>query len=179
VLGTQAAFSSPVKYALLPQHLATAELVDGNALMEAGTFLSILAGTIAGGLALATAWGPAACCVLLLGCAAFGLAASLRVPLLALAPAPKFAGQLEPAAATAGICARRQRREVRDPGLLVLAGRAVSLSQLSFAADSRRGQQRRGFVPAAFSIGLGSPSVWTLDEAGRSTSVKRRRPRSA
>src|SRR5438270_12058154 len=34
VLGTQAAFASPVKYALLPQHLATAELVDGNALME-------------------------------------------------------------------------------------------------------------------------------------------------
>jgi len=31
VLGAQAAFSSPVKYALIPQHLATAELVDGNA----------------------------------------------------------------------------------------------------------------------------------------------------
>ena len=80
VLGTQAAFSSPVKYALLPQHLATAELVDGNALMEAGTFLSILAGTIAGGVAVAIAWGPAACCILLLVCAGFGFAASLRLP---------------------------------------------------------------------------------------------------
>ena len=86
VLGTQAAFSSPVKYALLPQHLATAELVDGNALMEAGTFLSILAGTIAGGVAVAIAWGPAACCVLLLVCAAFRLcrepagADALRLP---------------------------------------------------------------------------------------------------
>jgi MFS family permease len=64
VLGTQVALSSPVKYALLPQHLATPELVDGNALMEAGTFLSILAGTIAGGVAVAIAWGPAACCLL-------------------------------------------------------------------------------------------------------------------
>src|ERR1700746_734677 len=72
VLGTQAAFSSPVKYALLPQHLATAELVDGNALMEAGAFLSILAGTIAGGVVVAIAWGPAACCILLLVCAGFG-----------------------------------------------------------------------------------------------------------
>src|SRR5947209_6862998 len=72
VLGTQAAFASPVKYALLPQHLATAELVDGNALMEAGTFLSILAGTIAGGVAVAIAWGPAACCLLLLVCVGFG-----------------------------------------------------------------------------------------------------------
>src|SRR5580693_361005 len=78
VLGTQAAFSSPVKYALLPQHLATAELVDGNA-------LSILSGTIVGGVAVAIAWGPAACCLLLLVCAGFGFAASLRVP---MAPAP-------------------------------------------------------------------------------------------
>src|SRR5438105_12736062 len=83
VLGTQAAFSSPVKYALLPQHLATVELVDGNALMEAGTFLSILAGTIAGEVAVAIAWGPAMCGLLLLCCAVLGIGASLRVP-----PAP-------------------------------------------------------------------------------------------
>src|SRR5438132_5074112 len=57
VLGAQATFASPVKYALLPQHLAAEELIDGNALMEAGTFLSILIGTIAGGLAAAVAWG--------------------------------------------------------------------------------------------------------------------------
>src|ERR1051325_3021146 len=34
VLGVQAAFSSPVRYALLPQHLAAEELVDGNGLLE-------------------------------------------------------------------------------------------------------------------------------------------------
>src|ERR1700693_5704554 len=45
-LGPQATFSSPVRYALLPQHLAADELVDGNALLEGGTFLSILFGTI-------------------------------------------------------------------------------------------------------------------------------------
>src|SRR5262249_135660 len=99
VLGTQAAFSSPVKYALLPQHLATAELVDGNALMEAGTFLSILAGTIAGGGAVAIAWGPAACCLLLGGCAALGFAASLRVP-PAPAPSPGLPGGPHLASAT-------------------------------------------------------------------------------
>ena len=80
VLGTQAAFSSPVKYALLPQHLATGELVDGNAVMEAGTFLSILLGTIAGGLAVATAWGPAACCVLLVAAPVSDSSQALRVP---------------------------------------------------------------------------------------------------
>src|SRR6266446_1017675 len=100
LLGTQAAFSSPVKYALLPQHLATTELVDGNALMEAGTFLSILLGTIAGGLAVAMAWGPAACGVLLLGCAAFGFAASLRLPLApASAPTRRVISRMVGAAA--------------------------------------------------------------------------------
>src|SRR6201982_2666209 len=102
VLGTQAAFSSPIKYSLLPQHLATTELVDGNALMEAGTFLSILAGTIAGGVAVAIAWGPEACCLLLRVCAGLGFAASLRVP-LAPAPAPDLRVSSNLVTATAGI----------------------------------------------------------------------------
>src|ERR1700737_2901033 len=113
VLGTQAAFSSPVKYALLPQHLATAELVDGNALMEAGTFLSILAGTTAGGVAVAIAWGPAACCTLLLVYAGFGFAASLRVP-TAPAPTPNLRLSWNLLTATAGVLRHAwERREVR------------------------------------------------------------------
>src|SRR6202162_4275288 len=58
MLGAQATFSSPVRYALLPQHLASEELVDGNALLEGGTFLSILLGTLAGSLAVALDSGP-------------------------------------------------------------------------------------------------------------------------
>src|SRR5215475_2669040 len=80
VLGTQATFASPVKYSLLPQHLATEELVDGNAVMEAGTFLSILIGTIAGGLATMAWWGPALAAALMSLCAAFGYVASLLLP---------------------------------------------------------------------------------------------------
>src|SRR5207253_7480948 len=85
VLGTQAAFSSPVRYALLPQHLAPNELVDGNGLLEGGTFLSILLGTIAGGIAVALDYGTEAAAVLFVVCAIGGLAASLYVP---RAPAP-------------------------------------------------------------------------------------------
>ena len=48
-LGTHSTVFGPIKYALLPQHLADDELVAGNALIEAGTFLAILAGTITGG----------------------------------------------------------------------------------------------------------------------------------
>jgi MFS family permease len=46
LLGTQAAFFGPVKYALLPQHLRQNELLGGNALVEMGTFVAILLGTL-------------------------------------------------------------------------------------------------------------------------------------
>jgi acyl-[acyl-carrier-protein]-phospholipid O-acyltransferase/long-chain-fatty-acid--[acyl-carrier-protein] ligase len=48
-LGTHSTVFGPIKYALLPQHLQEHELVAGNALIEAGTFLAILFGTILGG----------------------------------------------------------------------------------------------------------------------------------
>lgn len=50
LMGTQSAFFGPVKYALLPQQLKTNELVPGNALVETGTFLAILLGTIGAGV---------------------------------------------------------------------------------------------------------------------------------
>ncbi|WP_193164929.1 MFS transporter [Microbulbifer hainanensis] len=50
LLGVQSAFFGPVKYAILPQHLKKSELVGGNALVEMGTFVAILGGTIVGGL---------------------------------------------------------------------------------------------------------------------------------
>ena len=50
LMGTQSAFFSPVKYALLPQQLKSEELVPGNALVETGTFLAILLGTLGAGL---------------------------------------------------------------------------------------------------------------------------------
>ena len=49
-MGLQSAFFGPVKFSILPQHLDDTELVAGNALVEMGTFLAILFGTIAGGL---------------------------------------------------------------------------------------------------------------------------------
>jgi 1-acyl-sn-glycerol-3-phosphate acyltransferase len=49
-MGTQSTFFGPVKYSIMPQHLDEAEIVGGNALVEMGTFISILLGTIAGGI---------------------------------------------------------------------------------------------------------------------------------
>ena len=59
-LGVQATLFGPVKYGLLPEHLAEDELVAGNGVIEATTFLSIVCGTVAGGalvlLPHGTAW---------------------------------------------------------------------------------------------------------------------------
>src|SRR6185437_14813880 len=48
LLGVYSTLFGPVKYAILPQHLSLAELVGGNGLVEMGTFVAILLGTIAG-----------------------------------------------------------------------------------------------------------------------------------
>ena len=53
-MGTQSALFGPVKYSVLPKLLEDHELVGGNALVEMGTFLAILAGTITAGVMMAT-----------------------------------------------------------------------------------------------------------------------------
>ena len=55
LFGIVAALFGPVKYGILPEKLETAELPAGNALVEGATFLAILLGTIAGGIAVAEA----------------------------------------------------------------------------------------------------------------------------
>ena len=82
-LGVQATFFGPLKYAILPSHLAEGELVAGNGLVEAGTFLGILAGTIAGGALVLLPGGPAIVSAAGLLIAVGGVLAALAIP-----PAP-------------------------------------------------------------------------------------------
>ena len=53
LMGLHSTLFGPVKYAIMPQSLASDELVGGNALVESGTFVAILVGTIAGGVLVA------------------------------------------------------------------------------------------------------------------------------
>lgn len=52
LMGLQSTLFGPVKYAYLPQQLADHELVGGNALVESGTYVAIILGLIAGGIAV-------------------------------------------------------------------------------------------------------------------------------
>ena len=89
LLGLHSTIFGPVKYAILPQHLHEDELVGGNALIEAGTFVAILIGTLLGGLlaglAAAAQWITLAGLTL----AGVGLLAAWKIP-TAAAPAPQL-----------------------------------------------------------------------------------------
>jgi acyl-[acyl-carrier-protein]-phospholipid O-acyltransferase / long-chain-fatty-acid--[acyl-carrier-protein] ligase len=82
-MGAQSTFFGPVKYALLPQHLHENELIAGNGYIEAGTFLAILIGTIAGGLLIMQEEGIRLISISVMFCAVAGYLASRRIP-----PAP-------------------------------------------------------------------------------------------
>ncbi|MCW8916199.1 MAG: acyl-[ACP]--phospholipid O-acyltransferase [Magnetovibrio sp.] len=79
-MGAQSSLFGPVKYAILPQHLAEDELIGGNAMVEAGTFLAILIGTIAGGLLILTDGGVLLTSSLIIVIAILGYVASLFIP---------------------------------------------------------------------------------------------------
>ncbi len=53
LMGVHSTLFGPVKYAILPQHLKPEELIGGNGLVEMGTFVAILIGTIVGGVLVA------------------------------------------------------------------------------------------------------------------------------
>src|SRR5690606_31568104 len=61
-MGVHSTFFGPIKYAILPQHLRPREVLAGTGLVEAGTYIAILAGTILAGW-IDVEW-PAVCVVL-------------------------------------------------------------------------------------------------------------------
>ena len=84
-MGTQSALFGPVKYSILPQHLKDEELVGGNALVEMGTFLAILAGTIGAGIMMASSSYAPIVAGSVVGVALLGYLASHGIPRAAAA----------------------------------------------------------------------------------------------
>jgi MFS family permease len=112
LLGLHSTLFGPVKYAILPQHLREKELVGGNALVEAGTFVAILIGTLAGGLLAGTAGHPTWVAYAGLVIAVFGYLFSRGIP-AAPAPAPELVVSLNPLSETwRNIGFARQNRTV-------------------------------------------------------------------
>jgi 1-acyl-sn-glycerol-3-phosphate acyltransferase len=99
LLGLHSTLFGPVKYAILPQHLREEELVGGNALVEAGTFVAILIGTLAGGLLAGAGGDPVWVAYAGLLVAAVGYLTSRGIP-AAPSPAPDLVISLNPLSET-------------------------------------------------------------------------------
>ncbi|MDQ8757883.1 MFS transporter [Sphingosinicella sp. LHD-64] len=81
-MGVHSTFFGPIKYAILPQHLEPDEVLGGTGLVEAGTYIAILGGTILAGMISIEA---SAIAVILI--AVVGYLSGRRVP-----PAPALEG---------------------------------------------------------------------------------------
>lgn len=86
MMGVHSTFFGPIKFALLPQHLKDDELLLGNAYIEAGTFLSILLGTILGGVLILQDSGIEMVSAALMLIAILGYISSRYIP---VSPAPE------------------------------------------------------------------------------------------
>jgi len=110
--GIIAALFGPIKYGILPDHLARAELPTGNALVEGATFVAILTGTIVGGIAARGGGNVAGFAVLVIGFAFLCWLAALLIP-----PTGEGAPRLKISANIAASTAAMIRHLRADPRL--------------------------------------------------------------
>lgn len=163
LLGLHSTFFAPAKYGLLPQILAPAELVGGNAMLEMGTFLAILLGTLTGGV-LAATHGMSTITGALVFIAGLGFVLSLGMPRTAPAD-PKLRVDWNPWTST--LQAIRAARESRTVFLSVLGNSwfwfygALVLAQLPLFVKTVLGgsEQVVTLLLFVFSAGVGVGSL--------------------
>ncbi len=163
LLGSQAALFGPVKYSLLPAHLAPEELVTGNALVEGATFVAILLGSILGGSLVGAEGGTAILAVALLAVAGLGYAAARFIP-----QAPPALPSDGPNPARSGtLTVLREARSNRTVWLAILGISwfwTVGATLLSFVTPLARdllggGEAVASFLLGVFSVGIAAGSL--------------------
>ena len=80
LFGVQSTFFGPLKYAIVPQHLSSAELVGGNGMLQMGTLVAILLGTSVGGVVGEIGGATVGLLAAMLCVAVGGYAASRKIP---------------------------------------------------------------------------------------------------
>jgi 1-acyl-sn-glycerol-3-phosphate acyltransferase len=173
LLGVHSTLFGPVKYSILPQHLTLAELVGGNGLVEMGTFVAILLGTIAGGLAVAVKpHGTLVAAALTLAIAVAGWLASRRIPLTP-AVAPQLAINWNPVSETWRNLGIAHENLVVWRSMLGISWfwfyGAIYLAQLpAFTRDVLGGDEHVfTLLLALFSVGIGVGSLLCERMSGR------------
>ena len=173
LMGVHSTLFGPVKYAYLPQHLHDRELVGGNGMVEMGTFVAILLGTLIGGAA--AAYGAAGAPLLTALCGALavaGRAASAFVP-RSPAPQPELSINWNPFSETWRNLALAARDRTVFAGLIGISwlwffGATFLTSFFSFAKDVLYADQHVvTLLLGTFSIGIGVGSLMCERLSGR------------
>ncbi len=164
-MGIHSTLFGPVKYAYLPQHLKTDELVGGNGLIEMGTFVGILIGEILGAmLVVHQPWGIQLVAFGAIAIAVLGYLTSLKIP-VSPAPEPELKINWNPVSETIrNISFSKQNR----PVFLSLLGNswfwfygAIVLAQFPLYAKNYLHGDHSVFVLllTVFSFGIGAGSL--------------------
>ena len=165
LMGTLSAFFGPVKYSILPQHLSENELIGGNSLVELGTFLAILIGTIAGGL-LASSQNMNAIAITIVSVAVVSWFVARYVP-LAPAGAPGLKLNWNPFTETAKLYRLISKKEAIFNSIVGISWLwffgAIVLSQLPVYAKHvlHADETVVTMLLAVFSISVGIGSILT------------------
>lgn len=177
LMGTQSALFGPVKYGILPQHLTESELVGGNALVETGTFLAILLGTIAGGALISMgSAGPALVAATVVAMAVLGWWTSRGIP-EAPAVAPDLQVNWNPFTETWRIIQFTRRNRTVFLSILGISWfwfyGAIFLAQIpNYAKDVLGGSpQVVTLLLATFSVGIGVGSLLCERLSGRMVEI--------
>jgi 1-acyl-sn-glycerol-3-phosphate acyltransferase len=164
-MGVHSTLFGPVKYAYLPQQLKAEELMGGNGVIEAGTFVGILLGEVLGAVLVAHhSIGIEMVAGATVAVAVLGLLASYRIPLTP-APAPELKINWNPITET--ICNIGYSRKNRTVFLSMLGNSwfwfygALILAQLPvFAKDYLHGDHGVFvLLLTVFSLGIGTGSL--------------------
>ena len=173
LLGVHSTLFGPVKYAILPQTLRTEELVGGNGMVEMGTFIAILIGTIAGGLVVAIRpGGPLLAGGLAIAIAVAGWLVSRAIPVVP-AVAPDLAINWNPLTETWKNIRFAQTEIVVWRSMLGISWfwfyGAIYLAQLPVFTRSVLGGDEHvfTFLLATFSVGIGAGSLLCEKLSGR------------
>jgi acyl-[acyl-carrier-protein]-phospholipid O-acyltransferase/long-chain-fatty-acid--[acyl-carrier-protein] ligase len=158
-MGCHSTLFGPAKYAILPQHLGSHEIMGGTGLVEAGTFLAILAGQLLAG------WVPPwEAALLAMGFALLGFLVSLAVP---AAPPVTADLRIDPNPLRATWNLVRNARHAHNAWLCILgiswffAVGAVLLSEFAPMASGvlGAGQSVVQFFPIVFSVSIAIGSM--------------------
>jgi len=173
LMGIHSTLFGPVKYAILPQTLRREELVGGNGMVEMGTFVAILIGTIAGGLVVAIRpHGPELAGALAIAVAVAGWLVSRAIPLTP-AVAPDLVINWNPFTETWKNIRFAQGEIVVWRSMLGISWfwfyGAIYLAQLPVFTRSVLGGDEHvfTFLLATFSVGIGAGSLLCEKMSGR------------